>query len=172
MRTTNNLILFWSGIFSNWADTPYEFGGEHYCCSEQQYMRYKAMYFGDLETAQQIMRAKNPKRIKQFGRRVKNYNDKRWAEVREGFMYQSVKAKFTNNTHARKMLLRQPEGHTFAEASPYDTIWGIGWHEDDFHAHDTKLWRGQNLLGKCLTRVYNELKYEPNLFDNEHNSDQ
>lgn len=170
MRTTNNLILFWSGILSNWAPTPYDFAGEHYCCSEQHYMRYKAMYFGDLETAQLIMQSSNPKEIKRLGRLVKNYNDAEWSKVRAGFMYKCIRAKFTGNERARKFLLKQPANHTFAEASPYDKIWGIGLDENDPRAFDKSTWRGQNLLGYALTQLYNELTQSPNLFNNEHDT--
>lgn len=167
MRTTNNLILFWRGILSNWAITPYEFGGEQYCCAEQQYMKYKAMHFGDLDCAVKIMDSTNPKEIKRLGRSVRYYNDAEWSKVRAGYMLQCIRAKFKGNEKARKFLLKQPPHHTFAEASPFDTIWGIGYGEDEAPAHDMTTWRGQNLLGQCLTQVYNELKWEPNLFDNE-----
>lgn len=97
---------------------------------------------------------------------VRNYNDDEWSIVRMGYMLAAVRAKFKGNDQARKFLLKQPPHHMFAEASPFDTIWGIGYPEDDPRAHDMGTWRGQNLLGQCLTVVYNELKWEPNLFDN------
>lgn len=168
MRTTDKYILFWTGILSNWAQTPYDFGGEHYCCSEQQYMRYKAMHFGDLDTAEKIMASTSPKRIKQLGRMVRNYDDTEWSKVRVGYMKQCLRAKFRGNAEARKFLLKQPEHHIFAEASPFDTIWGIGYAEDGREAQDSSTWRGQNLLGYTLTEVYNELKQETkiqSLFD-------
>lgn len=166
MRTTNNLILFWTGILSNWANTPYKSEGKDWCCSEQQYMWFKATHFGDMDIAAKIMESTNPKEIKRLGRMVQNYDDAEWAIHRAEYMYRAVKAKFTGNEQARKFLLKQPPHHMFAEASPFDTIWGIGFAEDDVRAHSPAYWRGQNLLGILLTQVYNELKWEPNLFDN------
>lgn len=165
MRTTNNLILFWSGILSNWASTPYSAEGKQWCCSEHQYMWYKAVHFHDLDAAAKIMRSMSPKEIKRLGRMVRNYNDEEWAKVRVCYMLRAIRAKFKGNEQARKFLLKQPPHHMFVEASPFDTIWGIGYSEDDPKAHDMGTWRGQNLLGQCLTTVYNELKWEPNLFD-------
>lgn len=43
------------------------------------------------------------------------------------------------------------------EASPIDTIWGIGLSEKDKRAWNKKTWRGQNLLGEILTKVRNKL---------------
>ena len=166
MKITNNLILFRSGILSNWADTRYHAEGKDWCCSEQQYMWYKAIHFHDVETAAKIMETTNPKEIKRLGRMVRNYNDAEWQLHRAKYMYRAVKAKFTGNKHAQKFLLKQPAGHMFAEASPFDTIWGIGLAEDDPQAQHPSTWRGRNLLGLLITQVYNELKYEPNLFDN------
>lgn len=40
-----------------------------------------------------------------------------------------------------------------AEASPYDTKWGIGLTADDPHARRRHFWRGRNLLGEVLMEV-------------------
>ena len=165
MRTTDKYILFWSGILSNWANTPYKAGGKEWCCSEQQYMWFKAIYFHDHDTAAKILASTNPKEIKRLGRRVRNYNDEEWDSVRCHYMAKTLEGKFTGNKKARNFLLKQPEGHIFVEASPYDTIWGIGLAEDDPRAWNNETWRGRNCLGACLTMIYHKLKKSPNLFD-------
>lgn len=43
------------------------------------------------------------------------------------------------------------------EASPIDTIWGIGLSEKDRRAWNRETWRGQNLLGEILTKVRDKL---------------
>lgn len=43
------------------------------------------------------------------------------------------------------------------EASPIDTIWGIGLSEKDKRAWNKETWRGQNLLGEILTKVRDRL---------------
>lgn len=43
------------------------------------------------------------------------------------------------------------------EASPKDTIWGIGLSEKDKRAWNKETWRGQNLLGEILTKVRDKL---------------
>ena len=44
------------------------------------------------------------------------------------------------------------------EASPYDTIWGIGLAAEDPRAKDPSQWRGQNLLGFALMEVRDEIR--------------
>ena len=52
---------------------------------------------------------------------------------------------------------------SFVEASPVDSIWGIGMAENNPDLLDTSRW-GQNLLGKALTELRDKLKQEPNNF--------
>ncbi|MDR0273088.1 MAG: NADAR family protein, partial [Clostridiales bacterium] len=44
------------------------------------------------------------------------------------------------------------------EASPLDTIWGIGYSKDNDKAANPQNWRGLNLLGFALMEVRDELK--------------
>lgn len=74
--------------------------------------------------------------------------------------YQIVKNgnlhKFQQNPHLRKELFKT-QGRTMVEASPYDTIWGIGLEADDPLAQQRSTWKGTNLLGQALTEVREEL---------------
>ena len=50
-------------------------------------MYEKAVVFGDEETAEKILQeGKNPKRAKQLGRQVKNYDDAVWNKIRYHIM--------------------------------------------------------------------------------------
>lgn len=122
-------------------------------------MWLKAMFFGDEETAWSIRQTSNPKEVKHLGRQVRGYDDKRWLVVREDMMYQACLAKFTGNKKAREYMMSLPKDCYFAEASPFDTIWGIGWEENHPNALAPGAWRGQNLLGNCLNRVRAALLY-------------
>lgn len=72
------------------------------------------------------------------------------------FMYRKATL-FEDEETARKALLSYP-GKTFVEASPFDTIWGIGLSEADYRAIDPTQWRGKNLLGQILARLRDELQ--------------
>ncbi len=52
------------------------------------------------------------------------------------------------------------KGTTLVEASPRDTIWGIGLGARTEKAVDRKQWRGTNWLGDALNKVREELLKE------------
>lgn len=90
--------------------------------------------------------------IKALGKKVKNYDDTIWIENRERIVEEGNFAKFSQNADLEEALLAT-KGTTLVEASPYDTIWGIGLKEDDVRAKNVATWRGLNLLGKILTNI-------------------
>jgi ribA/ribD-fused uncharacterized protein len=146
-------VFFWGGPFSNWYKSKYKFidneGTLEFNCSEQQYMAAKALYFGDGESYDKIMESNNPRVQKAIGQKVKNYNDVKWAEYRYAAMLLSVYLKFSQNKDLQKILLDTGD-KKIVEASPLDTVWGIGMAVDDPDILDETKWRGQNLLGKAL----------------------
>jgi len=73
-----------------------------------------------------------------------------------GIVKRGSKAKYEQNPHLKRYLL-ETAGTTLVEASPYDTIWGIGLKADDPRAQNRETWRGTNWLGQVLTEVRNEM---------------
>ena len=66
---------------------------------------------------------------------------------------------FSQNKHLKnKLFSTYPK--LLVEASPYDTIWGLGLTCHDVKAFDESTWTGLNLLGHILTHVRDELMYE------------
>ena len=125
--------------------------------SEQLFMYFKAKFFSDDETAQEILNAETPEEARKLGRTVKDYNDEAWDKVRVGFMKHALKLKFTQNENLKKKLLNPKfEGKTFVEAAYYDRIWGIGFNE--IEAENNKNKWGRNELGELLTEIRKELK--------------
>ena len=53
--------------------------------------------------------------------------------------------------------LKNTEDKILVEASPCDTIWGIGMSELDNGVEDPHNWKGTNLLGFALMEVRDEL---------------
>lgn len=158
MRVINNKVFFYgsSEVFSNWYRCKFTMDDIEFNCSEQAMMYYKAMFFNDSKTAEKIIDSKNPKEQKLLGRIVIGFDEKIWAEVREQIVYNVLKEKFTQNEKLKQELLKYKDCE-FVEASPYDIIWGIGLPEDNDLILDKTAWKGQNLLGKCLTKLKDDL---------------
>lgn len=142
--------------FSQWYRCRFEADGHVFNCMEQYMMLGKARLFGDAETSEKIMAADHPRQHKALGRAVKPFDDKVWRRERETIVLTGNRAKFTQSEELRALLLATA-GTTLVEASPYDRIWGIGLGAKDPRAQDPAQWRGQNLLGKILTQLREEL---------------
>jgi ribA/ribD-fused uncharacterized protein len=120
-------------------------------------MFHKAMLFGDKETADKIMFAKNPSEHKKLGRLVKNYDQKVWDEHKRKIVYNGNWLKFTQNPKLLAQLL-ETDDKILVEASPYDPIWGIGLDENAIGIEDSNNWQGENLLGYIITDVRDNIK--------------
>lgn len=147
--------LFWNGVLSNWFPSKFTIDGMEFNCGEQYMMYMKAMTFKDLTTADEIMATDQPRKQKELGRQVKNYNNETWAEVRYDIVKEGLRQKFLQN---EKLLdfLKGLKGVIIVEASPYDRIWGVGYAEDKALAN-IKDW-GENLLGKVLMDITKEIE--------------
>lgn len=157
--TEERFTLFWNGPFSQWEPSPFRIGGRSFSHAEQFMMHAKAVLFGDQNRAVDILAATTPKEMKVLGRQVEGYDRGIWEMFREGVVYTGSYAKYTQNPDMCAALLAT-QGTTLVEASPYDTVWGIGLAEDDPRAHDRTQWMGLNLLGQTLTRVREAIAFE------------
>ena len=162
MVVTDKHVLFWGEEFSNFYPAPIRYidGAFTYIfpTSEHLFMWLKAKYFGDEEIAHQIACAETPQKAKKLGRKVRNFNNEEWAKVRYDKMLEAVTYKFSQNPILeQKLTSLEYEGRSFVEASPFDTIWGIGLDETNPYADDESKWLGLNLLGKCLDEVRKSL---------------
>jgi ribA/ribD-fused uncharacterized protein len=114
------------------------------------------MLFGDPEVAERILSTTSPKTQKALGRKVTGFDDRKWRGERERIVYEGNHAKFTQNPDLLERLLATA-GTELVEASPTDRIWGVGLSEEDPRIQNPSQWRGQNLLGKVLTRLRENL---------------
>jgi conserved hypothetical protein, ribA/ribD-fused len=136
---------FWrtKSPFSQWHSAKFIVDGIKYNCAEQYMMHQKAMLFNDAETAQEILNVSEPSKQKALGRKVKNFNSKIWDQHCKQIVYEGNKAKFTQNPILLKALI-DTKDTTLVEASPYDTIWGVGLAAEDDRINDRKNWHGTN----------------------------
>jgi len=160
---TDKHIFFFGSVFSNFHECSFKYSyfeeTHEFFCSEQAFMWHKAMFFNDHESAEKILSEKHdPYVCKQLGRKVKNYDDARWNEIRYSVMCSVNFQKFRQNQDLKKFIIdKRFDGKTFVEASPYDKIWGIRVAIGAPTIDDETTWKGQNLLGKCITEIRKDL---------------
>ena len=149
--------FFYGGIFSQFFPCTFTEMGVSYNSAEQYMMAQKALLFDDIKTYDKIMSLSNPYKIKALGRLVKNFNQEIWDKHKEDIVFNGNLLKFSQNKKLCKQLLATGDKE-IVEASPTDTIWGIGLAETDPDIYDKSKWRGTNLLGKAIMKVRNVLK--------------
>jgi ribA/ribD-fused uncharacterized protein len=149
-------IYFWSGradrfpAFSNFAETPFEmlvwYDGETiamFATGEHAFQAAKATTAAEHE---RIRLAPSPLAAKRLGRRTALPAD--WERRRTHVMLAVVRAKFVVPS-LRELLLSTGQ-RILAEDSPYDSVWGCRDRSGGYG--------GQNLLGRALMRVRDELR--------------
>ncbi len=146
-----------NGYLSNWYLSNFVFEGKKFSSLEQYMMYQKAILFKDEEIAKEIMNANDVAIIKELGRKVHNYDDKRWDEVRGDIVYNGLLAKFSQNEELKKRLLGTGDA-ILAECALHDKIWGIGISMRDQDRFDQSKWKGESLLGKNLMKVRETLR--------------
>ena len=146
------------GYFSNFYNCEFTENEIIFNCSEQYFMYYKLLTFdkNNIKLANNILNEKDPKKIKRYGRMVKNYDDKIWNEIRFNIMIDALRLKFNQNEYLKEKLLTT-ENKTLYEAAKNDKIWGIGMSVEKALSIDKNKY-GRNLLGRGLMIIREELR--------------
>lgn len=158
METANEVYFFREsgkyGSFSNFYPSKFIEGNIEFNCSEQYFMYYKFLTFDkdNKFLLEAILNEKSPTKIKNFGRQVKNYDDKIWGEKRYQVMIKALHLKFTQNKDIKDLLISTKEKLLF-EASPFDKIWGIGYSGKIAVNMIDKTKFGKNLQGQALMEI-------------------
>lgn len=147
---------FWGGVYSQWHKHDITIDGITFNCCEQYMMYRKAMVFNDIACAKKILNEKDPREQKKLGRSVANFIPSIWESVARDFVFRANMAKFGNDYTLRAEIF-STENTLLVEASPYDTIWGIGFDEDAASKTPVDEWKGSNWLGLVLTEVRDTL---------------
>lgn len=158
----SDFVFFWGhtnrgegltkACLSQWFPCFFVVDGQYYNCTEQYMMAEKARIFGNEEIRQQILAEYSQLAMKKLGRKVRNYDDVTWKEKRFDVVVKGNIAKFSQNEKLQNFLLSTGE-KILVEASPKDTVWGIGLDESSPEAIQPSKWNGENLLGFALMEV-------------------
>ena len=142
--------------FSQWCPAAFEVGEHRYATAEHYMMAQKALLFGDEAVFERVLQAAHPKEVKALGRQVRHYQQDVWEAQRFAIVKAANIAKFSQHADLQAFLLATGK-QVLVEASPVDTIWGIGLAADHAHATQPPKWRGLNLLGFALMQVRAQL---------------
>jgi ribA/ribD-fused uncharacterized protein len=153
----NNYVLFVSGYPSQWYPCEFIVNGIRFNCSEQYMMYRKALLFNDIETAQLILAENDPKKIKQLGRLVKNFDADAWNDIADDVVFEGNYAKFSQNPALYEKLMESRDKE-YVECAPYDKIWGNGLNITDTLKTPKAEWLGTNRLGLAIMRVRQALE--------------
>ena len=153
-------VFFWkdneeNGCFSNWFRKPFVIDDFEYLHVEQYMMAQKARLFHDSERYTAILRATEPWECKDLGKQVSPFDSEAWDAVKYDVVKTANRAKYEQNPDLMARLINTGNA-ILAEASPKDTIWGIGLDASAASETDPTEWPGQNLLGKILMELRSE----------------
>jgi ribA/ribD-fused uncharacterized protein len=141
---------------SQWFASSFRVDGIIYPTAEHFMMAEKARLFGDEEIREKILLAPGPDVAKKLGKLVRGFDEEKWLQNRFDLIIRGNIAKFEQNEQLKQFLLETKE-KVLVEASPYDTIWGIGIAENDPSSSVPEQWKGLNLLGFALIVVRSRL---------------
>ena len=132
----------------------------------------KSQLAGDEASAKAIMSTTSPRKQKQLGRDVANFDAEEWGKVKLQVVERGNHLKFTQGDNVvsmkmgdegepvelRKLLLETGE-RELVEASPFDRVWGIGYDAQQAVVTSREKW-GTNLLGTALMNVRERIRRE------------
>ena len=144
------------GFLSNFFAIVFYINNIEFSCSEQAFIYFKCKYFEPTNNhlLNSILQESNPHKIKLLGRKVKNFREQKWSEVKYTIMLKCIRAKFECNEKYKQKLIETSPSKLY-EASPYDRIWGIGYDATQAKNVNSKYY-GENLLGKALEEIRSE----------------
>ena len=131
------------GFLSNFYNAPIVYEGKTYPTSEHLYQALKTL---DPEEREKVRLAPDPSKAKKMGKLITVRSD--WDEVKQGLMRMIVGEKFTQHPELSQKLI-QTGNRPLQETNWWgDTFWGVS----------SKTGVGQNILGKILEDIRDQIR--------------
>lgn len=143
--------------FSQWWLADFVVAGLTYRSAEHWMMAEKARLFDDERTLARILAAQSPAEAKKLGREIQGFVPEVWETHKFEIVKTGNRHKFEQHRDLAAFLLSTHD-RVLVEASPVDTIWGIGLAADAPDAANPARWQGPNLLGFALMEVRDQLR--------------
>jgi len=149
-RTAGGAVT--AACLSQWYAAPFNADGRSFPTAEHYMMVGKAELFGAHDIAARMLAAADPGKAKALGRSVPGFDEKRWELARWEIVVEANLHKFSQHPALQSYLLHT-DPQILVEASPVDSIWGIGLDAKSPAAVIPTRWNGLNLLGFALMEV-------------------
>jgi ribA/ribD-fused uncharacterized protein len=115
-------------------------------------MYEKARLFQDERIMLSMLDDENPAVAKKLGRQIRGFDEETWNREKGRIVFEGNLHKFAQNPELADFLFSTGD-RVLVEASPDDSIWGIGLNEQMARSTAPDQWPGENLLGFALMRV-------------------
>ena len=145
------------GWLSNWYPSEFELEGIRYSSVEQYIMYQKCVLFGDLESAEMVMKAEYPDEQQAIARAAKGYLENVWRGYRQIVAERALFAKFYQNEELKKKLLDTGDAW-LVECAVKDRNWACGISLYDDQRFEASKWNGMNILGFALMKVREDIR--------------
>ena len=125
--------------FSQWFPRPFadpNYPAARFATAEHYMMHGKAMAF-DPSAAQVILDAPTPEDAKALGRKIRNFDRKKWDEYADDIVQRGNYLKFGQDAELKGYVV-ETKGKVLVEASEADRIWGIGFSAKDAPGNEDK----------------------------------
>ena len=153
---TENKEYVTKACLSQWYESEFKVNEITYFTAEHYMMAEKAKLFNDVSIYNQILKTRKQGKIKELGRLIENFDQNIWDNHKYQIVVKGNYLKFSQNEKLKAFLLNTRE-KVLVEASPLDSIWGIGLSVDNENVNNPNFWEGSNLLGFALMEVRDQI---------------
>ena len=155
-KSSDEIFAFFTSScpLSNFYRTSFTMDNKKFTSTEQYLQWHKAHFAKKTDAMKLIMNAQTALEAKNLGDKITLSNEQ-WLPEAESALFHACIAKFQQDPIAKKLLL-DTNDKQIIEASK-NTTWGVGRTLSDKNIF-TPDWEGQNLCGKVLMKVREQLK--------------
>ena len=157
-RKSKDVMVFFTKYskFSNFYPCKFAVDDISFSSVEQHLSYHKALLYDTKEVADELLNIHDPVDQKKRVNNLTKFNPMTWKHQAEDILKAGLTAKFSQNAYLRDALLSSGE-LTIGEASAHDIIFGIGLSLQNPNAMDPSRWRGNNMQGRMLMDIRNDL---------------
>ena len=157
------VVAFYGGrqsgaIFSTFFPAVFWDDGDRHYSLEGYFQYQKAKKFGDTESMEKIINTKSPSIQRKLGQKIKGFDEKVWASVRDEVMRTGLRLKFEQNDGLRHRLLMTHKAW-LCEATANEKYWACGLNLNDKNLPNKDVWPGKNTLGVMLMQLRDSFHY-------------